>query len=139
MGAKLQAKETLFADLVQGRAQQFQVPLCQRTYSWTEKQLAQWWDGILEQAELVEPGDKRSTHFLGSVVLAPSPQNEPTFPRWLVVDGQQRLTTLALAAIRDRGFRTFRPEHSRTVHPRRLPRHGRQQPLNLQQPAAPGL
>ncbi|MFE6284255.1 DUF262 domain-containing protein [Streptomyces sp. NPDC057877] len=99
----MQAKETLFADLVQGRAQQFQVPLYQRTYSWTEKQLRQLWSDILEQAELLESGEKASTHFLGSVVLAPSPQNEATFPRWLVVDGQQRLTTLslALAAIRD--------------------------------------
>ncbi|MFD7979380.1 DUF262 domain-containing protein [Streptomyces sp. NPDC059071] len=99
----MQAKETLFADLVQGRAQQFQVPLYQRTYAWTEKQLRQLWDDVLEQAELLESGDTASTHFLGSVVLAPSPQNEPTFPRWLVVDGQQRLTTLslALAAIRD--------------------------------------
>jgi alkylated DNA nucleotide flippase Atl1 len=102
-GAIMQAKETLFADLVQGRAQQFQVPLYQRTYSWTEKHLKQLWSDILEQAELLESGEKASTHFLGSVVLAPSPQNEATFPRWLVVDGQQRLTTLslALAAIRD--------------------------------------
>ncbi|GAA2815973.1 GmrSD restriction endonuclease domain-containing protein [Streptomyces showdoensis] len=99
----MQAKETLFADLVQGRAQQFQVPLYQRTYAWTEKQLNQLWSDVLEQAELLETGDRASTHFLGSVVLAPSPQNEATFPRWLVVDGQQRLTTLslALAAIRD--------------------------------------
>ncbi|MEU3341520.1 DUF262 domain-containing protein [Streptomyces sp. NPDC006668] len=99
----MQAKETLFADLVQGRAQQFQVPLYQRTYSWTEKQLRQLWGDILEQAGLLERGEKASTHFLGSVVLAPSPQNDATFPRWLVVDGQQRLTTLslALAAIRD--------------------------------------
>lgn len=99
----MQAKETLFADLVQGRAQQFQVPLYQRTYSWTEKHLKQLWSDILEQAGLLESGNKASTHFLGSVVLAPSPQNEATFPRWLVVDGQQRLTTLslALAAIRD--------------------------------------
>ncbi|MER5848708.1 DUF262 domain-containing protein [Streptomyces sp. NPDC002012] len=99
----MQAKETLFADLIQGRAQQFQVPLYQRTYSWTERQLGQLWSDILEQAELLESGDRASTHFLGSVVLAPSPQNEATFPRWLVVDGQQRLTTLslALAAIRD--------------------------------------
>ncbi|MFH8788883.1 GmrSD restriction endonuclease domain-containing protein [Streptomyces roseoverticillatus] len=99
----MQAKETLFADLVQGRAQQFQVPLYQRTYSWSEKQLAQLWSDILEQAELLESGATANTHFLGSVVLAPSPQNEATFPRWLVVDGQQRLTTLslALAAIRD--------------------------------------
>ncbi|MFP8905847.1 GmrSD restriction endonuclease domain-containing protein [Streptomyces atacamensis] len=99
----MQAKETLFVGLVQGRTQQFQVPLYQRTYSWTEKQLAQLWRDIVEQAELLEEGDSASKHFLGSVVLAPSPQNEATFPRWLVVDGQQRLTTLclALAAIRD--------------------------------------
>ncbi|MBZ6136476.1 MULTISPECIES: DUF262 domain-containing protein [Streptomyces] len=100
----MQAKETLFADLVQGRAQQFQVPLYQRTYSWTEKHLKQLWVDILEQADLLDSEEeKASTHFLGSVVLAPSPQNEATFPRWLVVDGQQRLTTLslALAAIRD--------------------------------------
>ncbi|MBC3989380.1 DUF262 domain-containing protein [Streptomyces sp. AC563] len=99
----MQAKETLFADLVQGKAQQFQVPLYQRTYSWTERQLGQLWADILEQAELLETGDRASTHFLGSVVLAPSPQNEVMFPQWLVVDGQQRLTTLslALAAIRD--------------------------------------
>ncbi|MCX5203125.1 DUF262 domain-containing protein [Streptomyces sp. NBC_00237] len=99
----MQAKETLLADLVQGRAQQFQVPLYQRTYSWTEKQLVQLRSDILEQVELLETGEKASAHFLGSVVLAPSPQNEATFPRWLVVDGQQRLTTLslALAAVRD--------------------------------------
>ncbi|MGV9558841.1 GmrSD restriction endonuclease domain-containing protein [Streptomyces sp. NPDC003522] len=99
----MQAKETLFADLVQGRAQQFQVPLYQRTYSWTEKHLKQLWSDILEQAEMLGSEEKASTHFLGSVVLAPSPRNDATFPRWLVVDGQQRLTTLslALAAIRD--------------------------------------
>jgi alkylated DNA nucleotide flippase Atl1 len=112
----MQAKETLFADLVQGRAQQFQVPLYQRTYSWTEKQLRQLWSDILEQAELLERGEKAATHFLGSVVLAPSPQNEATFPRWLVVDGQQRLTTLsiALAAVRDH-IRDAEPDEAERI------------------------
>ncbi|MBT2457818.1 DUF262 domain-containing protein [Streptomyces sp. ISL-86] len=95
----MQAKETVFADLMQGRTQQFQVPLYQRTYSWSEKQLVQLWNDILEQVELLDSGASASTHFLGSVVLAPSPQNEVTFPRWLVVDGQQRLTTLSLALV----------------------------------------
>ncbi|MET7688375.1 DUF262 domain-containing protein [Streptomyces sp. NPDC005483] len=119
----MQAKETLFADLVQGRAQQFQVPLYQRTYSWTEKQLRQLWSDILEQAELIERGEKANTHFLGSVVLAPSPQNDATFPRWLVVDGQQRLTTLslALAAIRD---------HVRDAQPRDAERIDEQYLIN---------
>ncbi|MFV0132474.1 DUF262 domain-containing protein [Streptomyces sp. HMX87] len=103
----MQAKETLFADLVQGRAQQFQVPLYQRTYSWTEKHLKQLWSDILEQAGLLESAEEKgTTHFLGSVVLAPSPQNDATFPRWLVVDGQQRLTTLSLALAAIRANRT---------------------------------
>jgi uncharacterized protein with ParB-like and HNH nuclease domain/alkylated DNA nucleotide flippase Atl1 len=99
----MQAKETVVADLMQGRAQQFQVPLYQRTYSWQDKHLKQLWSDILEQAEALADGSPGSAHFLGSVVLAPSPLNEATFPRWLVVDGQQRLTTLslAMAAIRD--------------------------------------
>ncbi|SNX58056.1 uncharacterized protein with ParB-like and HNH nuclease domain [Streptomyces sp. TLI_55] len=119
----MQAKETLFADLVQGRAQQFQVPLYQRTYSWTEKQLRQLWSDILEQAELIERGEQANTHFLGSVVLAPSPQNDATFSRWLVVDGQQRLTTLslALAAIRD---------HVKDAEPRQAERIDEQYLIN---------
>ncbi|MFD7118308.1 DUF262 domain-containing protein [Streptomyces sp. NPDC059922] len=84
---------------MQGRTQQFQIPLYQRTYSWTEKQLAQLWGDILDQSELVDTDTAASTHFLGSVVLAPSPQNEATFPRWLVVDGRQRLTTLVVGVL----------------------------------------
>ncbi|MBF6278695.1 MULTISPECIES: DUF262 domain-containing protein [Nocardia] len=58
---------------------------------------------IYEQAELLGQEDRGTTHFCGSVVLAPSPLNVPSFARWLVVDGQQQLTTLslALAMIRD--------------------------------------
>src|SRR5439155_15171547 len=54
-------------------------------------------------ARVVEIGGNAS-HFLGSVVLAPSPTNTPAGVQgWLVVDGQQRLTTLSilLCAIRD--------------------------------------
>ncbi|WP_433523874.1 GmrSD restriction endonuclease domain-containing protein [Nocardia pseudovaccinii] len=98
----MKASETTFAALVQGE-KQFQIPLYQRTYSWTDKQLAQLWNDICEQADLLADGDLGTTHFCGSVVLAPSPLNDASFARWLVVDGQQRLTTLslALAAIRD--------------------------------------
>lgn len=98
----MKASETTLANLVQGEIQ-FQVPLYQRTYSWTDIQLDQLWRDILEQADLLAAGHTSATHFMGSVVLAPSPSNEATFPQWLVVDGQQRLTTLTLAlvAIRD--------------------------------------
>lgn len=40
---------------------------------------------------------------MGSIVLSPSPSHTSSVPHWLVIDGQQRLTTLSilLCAIRD--------------------------------------
>jgi uncharacterized protein with ParB-like and HNH nuclease domain len=99
----VKAQETTFQALIQGE-KQFQVPLYQRTYSWQEQQLRQLWSDILDQAEVLASGSPGPTHFLGSVVLAPSPSLQAAgVQRWLVVDGQQRLTTLMLAmcALRD--------------------------------------
>ena len=99
----MRAHEVSFLDLVQGE-KQFQVPLYQRTYSWTEKQLAQLWRDLLAQGDAMSAGAVDSPHFIGSVVIAPSPTLQAAgVNRWLLVDGQQRLTTLmlALAAIRD--------------------------------------
>nr|WP_269811397.1 DUF262 domain-containing protein [Kineosporia rhizophila] len=48
--------------------------------------------------------DRQTTHFIGSLVLAPGATNGPAgVQQFLVVDGQQRLTTLSLllCAIRD--------------------------------------
>jgi uncharacterized protein with ParB-like and HNH nuclease domain len=97
----VKAHEVTFLDLVQGE-KQFQIPLYLRTYSWADRQLAQLWRDILEQGEAMASGTARSG--LGSVVITPSPGLQAAgVQRWLVVDGQQRLTTLmlALAAIRD--------------------------------------
>lgn len=99
----MRAHEVSFLDLVQGE-KQFQVPLYQRTYSWADKQLTQLWRDLLAQGDAMAAGAAASTHFIGSVVIAPSPTLQAAgVNRWLLVDGQQRLTTLmlALAAIRD--------------------------------------
>ncbi|WP_138757578.1 GmrSD restriction endonuclease domain-containing protein [Modestobacter altitudinis] len=99
----MRAHEVSFLDLVQGE-KQFQVPLYQRTYAWKLAQLEQLWRDLLDQAEASAHPGGRSGHFIGSIVLAPSPTlSAGGVQRWLVVDGQQRLTTLmlALAAIRD--------------------------------------
>ena len=101
----MRAHEVSFLDLVQGE-KQFQVPLYQRTYSWGDKQLAQLWRDLLAHGEAMADGAPAGTHFMGSVVITPSPTLQAAgVNRWLLVDGQQRLTTLmlALAAIRDHG------------------------------------
>lgn len=97
----VKASETTLRELIRGE-QQFVIPLYQRTYSWESRQLGQLWLDLLEQADLIAR-NQPSTHFLGSVVLAPSPHLTPASSQWIVVDGQQRLTTLmvALCAVRD--------------------------------------
>lgn len=99
----MQARETTFSKLVQGETQ-FQVPLYQRTYSWRRDELQQLWDDVQELVEEQLEGRSPTAHFLGSVVLAPERIAAGGMQRWLVVDGQQRLTTLMLAftALRDR-------------------------------------
>ncbi|MER5887068.1 DUF262 domain-containing protein [Streptomyces sp. NPDC001941] len=98
----MHAQETTFSKLVQGE-QQFQVPLYQRTYSWQRDELRQLWDDVQELVEDRREGRPGSGHFLGSVVLAPERVAAGGMRRWLVVDGQQRMTTLMLAftALRD--------------------------------------
>lgn len=99
----MHAQETTYSKLVQGE-KQFQIPLYQRTYSWQTKQLQQLWDDMQELVEDQLDGRAPAAHFIGSVVLAPGRISAGGMQRWVVVDGQQRLTTLMLAftALRDR-------------------------------------
>src|SRR6266540_6514949 len=99
----MKAQETTFQQIIQGE-KQLRVPLYQRTYSWQEAQLRQLWDDVLDQADGLTTLAPGPTHFLGSIVLAPSPElGAAGVMKWVVVDGQQRLTTLMLAmcALRD--------------------------------------
>ena len=74
---------------------QFVVPVFQRDYSWTEDQCDQLWQDILRVAE----GPPRGGHFFGSIVYIASGDTAAGFTRWLLIDGQQRLTTLTLLLI----------------------------------------
>jgi alkylated DNA nucleotide flippase Atl1 len=105
----LQVGESTLKTLIEGQ-KQFQVPLYQRHYAWGTSQLSQLWEDVLEQYDLLTPGedgataDTAPTHFLGSMVLAPSPMMPAHgVTPFIVIDGQQRLTTLliALCALRD--------------------------------------
>ena len=97
----MKAEQRTFSELVDGQ-RQLLVPLYQRPYSWTKKQRAILVDDIFEKFEDVDTPDN---HFLGSVVLAPATGSSFFgIQRLLVVDGQQRLTSLYIfvLAIRDR-------------------------------------
>ncbi len=72
---------------------QFFVPIFQRRYSWEQKNCYQLWTDVLNAGE----DEKMQWHFLGSIVyLEPEVQNTGSLSEYLVIDGQQRLTTLSL-------------------------------------------
>ncbi|PWW62805.1 GmrSD restriction endonuclease domain-containing protein [Actinokineospora spheciospongiae] len=111
------ARETSLQELLEG-AKQYQIPLYQRPYSWGTGQLKQLWEDISQLAE-DRADDRELTHFIGSVVLTPSPANGPTgVSEYLVIDGQQRLTTLTilLCAIRDHRAARENPEHRQRIN-----------------------
>lgn len=98
----VKARETNLEGVLEGK-KQYQVPLYQRPYSWGRPQLDQMWADLLEVVE-TRRSDVGATHFIGSLVLAWSPDTGAVgLQKYLVVDGQQRLTTLTilLAALRD--------------------------------------
>ena len=103
--------------LLEGQ-KQYLVPLYQRTYAWQRDQLDRLWSDVLAQADALRDGTTSPGHFIGSLVLAPAPNVVAGgVARWLVVDGQQRLTTLllALAALRDH-VRDESPQDADRVH-----------------------
>ncbi|MEN9575797.1 MAG: hypothetical protein RL514_3652 [Verrucomicrobiota bacterium] len=80
-------------------AKQGIIPLFQRPYSWEYKDWKMMWEDVLAQ---YLPND-RTSHFMGAVVTVPMRTVPVGVTKHLVIDGQQRLTTVAilLCAIRD--------------------------------------
>lgn len=79
--------------------QRLAVPLFQRPYVWNEEnQWAPLWTDVSRVAGrvLAAPDGPQAPHFLGAVVLQAGPASVGVLQHWVVIDGQQRLTTLQL-------------------------------------------
>ena len=75
------------------KATQFVIPIYQRNYSWDEKQCQQLWEDILR----VGTNDAIPLHFIGSIVYVQGGHASISVGApLLVIDGQQRLTTLTI-------------------------------------------
>lgn len=94
----MKAIDRPFTKIVNGTTQ-FVIPVFQRDYNWTEAHCEQLWKDILQAGA----DSTERSHFLGSVVYIATGDNAAGFTRWLLIDGQQRVTTLTLllAALRD--------------------------------------
>ncbi|WQR94294.1 DUF262 and DUF1524 domain-containing protein [Helicobacter pylori] len=88
---------TLLGFFKQTQTNQFVIPIYQRVYSWGKEQCEQLWDDIIK----IGGDDKMDGHFIGSIlyVQVDDTHSSPL----LIIDGQQRLTTITLLfiALRD--------------------------------------
>jgi uncharacterized protein with ParB-like and HNH nuclease domain/predicted transport protein len=92
----MKATETSLLTMMMVTNQQFVIPIYQREYSWKSEQCLRLWQDVEAAAQGVEP-----THFFGSIVYIKAEDDAPVTSghQCLVIDGQQRLTTVMLMLV----------------------------------------
>lgn len=94
----MQASETKLQQIIEG-TKQYVVPLFQRPYSWKKSEWQALWNDLVELCK----ADNPRPHFMGSIVTMPTTSLPEGVSKYLLIDGQQRLTTvfILLSALRD--------------------------------------
>ena len=94
----MQAVNRRFTEIIDGKTQ-FIIPVFQRDFSWTREQCQQLWRDVGRASAAEVSGG----HFIGSIVYINADLSSAAFQSWLLIDGQQRLTTLTvlMIALRD--------------------------------------
>ncbi|MGL2698547.1 GmrSD restriction endonuclease domain-containing protein [Helicobacter pylori] len=85
---------TLLGFFEENQNNQFVIPIYQRLYSWGKEQCKQLWDDIIK----IGGNDKMNGHFIGSILYVLD-GNTHSNNQLLIIDGQQRLTTITLLLI----------------------------------------
>lgn len=85
----MKGSEQKLAAYMQGTSKRFVIPVYQRNYDWKIENCKQLYDDLVKVIR-----NRRKSHFFGSIVSVYNPDggNE----EFLVIDGQQRLTTVSL-------------------------------------------
>lgn len=93
---------------------QFLIPVYQRCYSWDIEQCKRLWNDIVAMQR-----NGKSGHFVGSIVNIAEQAMPTGVQKYMIIDGQQRITTLTLLllALRNYGFKN--PEN-KTINSRRI-------------------
>lgn len=91
----MKASETKLMPLIEGK-KQFCIPVYQRVYVWTTEECEQLWEDILSSG----CNESVKSHFFGSIVYVHEGLYRTSeMPTLLIIDGQQRLTTITLILI----------------------------------------
>ncbi len=84
-------KNTLLNFIKDNQKNQLVIPIYQRVYSWEKEQCKQLWDDIIK----IGGDDKMDGHFIGSILYVLDRITHSN-NALLIIDGQQRLTTITL-------------------------------------------
>lgn len=93
---------------------QFLIPVYQRYYSWETEQCSRLWKDIVDMQKKDKAG-----HFVGAIVNVAEQAMPTGVQKYMIIDGQQRLTTLSLLLIALRDYAEKHPEDP-TVNARRI-------------------
>lgn len=93
---------------------QFLIPVYQRYYSWDIEQCKRLWNDIVEMQKKNKQG-----HFVGSIVNIAEKAMPTGVQKYMIIDGQQRMTTLTLLLIALRDYAVSHPEDT-TINSRRI-------------------
>ncbi|RXJ57948.1 DUF262 domain-containing protein [Candidatus Marinarcus aquaticus] len=87
----MKAKERRFLHFLEGSDKHFVIPVYQRNYDWKQEHCKQLFN------DLIDVSENSRTHFLGSLVSIYNDNGEDR--EYLIIDGQQRVTTLSLCLL----------------------------------------
>ncbi|GAA7555950.1 DUF262 and DUF1524 domain-containing protein [Helicobacter pylori] len=91
----MEADATTLLNFIKGNQKnQLVIPIYQRLYSWEKEQCKQLWDDIIK----IGGDDKANGHFIGSILYVLDGITHSN-NALLIIDGQQRLTTITLLLI----------------------------------------
>lgn len=89
----MKANEVRLTDFLSKTDTQFVIPIYQRNYDWKKTQCEQLLNDILEA------GNTNKIHFIGSIVYVHDGVYSSGIKELVIIDGQQRLTTITLLCI----------------------------------------
>lgn len=96
----MKASEEMLFRLLEGGDKRFVVPVYQRPYSWKKANC----ELLIKDLSELAKRDNNATHFFGSIVYVVN--NIGSFNEYVIIDGQQRITTISLLLLAIRNYIT---------------------------------
>ena len=109
----MDARKGNIYELLNGN-RQFLIPVYQRFYSWDIDQCKRLWNDIVEMQR-----KGKTSHFVGSIVNIAEQAMPTGVQKYMIIDGQQRMTTLTLLLLALRDYAIKNPSDT-TINARRI-------------------